>query len=150
MSLISHIILILICANYRKVTCELDHPIGSVFIDDIINTYINIDERLWFLIGSSNQSDIVLDIHKEHLNFFRNSFSIERRRAESYKTNFEKLFGWEVLSLNSEIDFVKNFELHESFDDFSAVETVQMAKTFVGYETIMTNIYNRTVETKFF
>lgn len=105
---------------------------------------------MWTLIGTSNQSDLVVNIHTEHLDFFRNSFSIERRRTESYKANFEKLFGWEVQSLNSELDFVKNFELHDSLDDISADDTIQMAKTYVGYATIMTHIHNRTVESNVF
>lgn len=139
-----------ICVNYRKVMCDRNHTVGSVYIDDITNTYINIEEKLWTLIGTSNQSDLVLNIHTEHLDFFQTSFSIERKRTESYKANFEKLFGWEVQSLNSEIDFVKNFELHDSIDEITADDTIQMAKTYVGYSTIMTNIYNRTVETNVF
>lgn len=136
---------ILISVNYRTVMCERNHTDGSVFIDDIANTYINIEEKLWTLIGTSNQSDLVLNIHTEHLNFFRNSFSIERRRTESYKANMEKVFGWEVQSLNSELEFVKNFELHDTLDEISADDTIQMAKTYVGYTTVMTNVYNRTV-----
>lgn len=144
MLLITRLIVILVGVNYQKITCNSSHTVGSVFIDDITNTYINIEEKLWALIGSSNQSDLVLNIHREHLNFFRNSFSIDRRRTESFKANFEKMFGWEVQSLNSEIEFVKNFGLQDSLDDISD-DSVQMAKTYVGYDTIMANIYNRTV-----
>lgn len=150
MRLITGIIVISICVNHRKVTCERNVTVGSVYIDDITNLYINIEEKLWMLIGSSNQSDLVLNIHTEHLNFFRNSFSIERRRTESYRSDFEKIYGWEVQSLNSELDFVKNFELKDSLDEIIADDSTQMARTYVGYSTIMTSIYNRTVEENVF
>lgn len=150
MLLIIHVILIVICANYRKVMCERNNTVASVYIDDITSTYIDIEEKLWFIIGLKNQSDVVLNIHKEHFTFFQNSFSIDRPRTESYKANIEKLFGWEVQRLNSEINFVKNFGLHESIDEISDDDTVEMAKTYVGYTNLMTIIYNRTVEANFF
>lgn len=149
-SSIVHVILIVICFDSRVVTCEKNYENGSAYVDNIINTYNNLEEKLWFLIGSSNQSDLMLKVHKEHLDFFRNSFSIERRRSENYKNNFETLFGWEVLSLSSEIDFVKNFQLHDSFDELSADETVQMARSYIGYTKTLTTIYNRTVRTNLF
>lgn len=150
MKLITRTFVILICVNYRTVLCEKNYTVGSVYIDDITNKYINIEEKLWALIGSSNQSDIILSIHQEHLNFFRTSFSIERRKTEGYRTSFVRLFGWEVQGLNSEIDFVKSFELHDSIEDITMDDSVQLAKTYVGYSTMMTNIYNRTVETNVF
>ncbi|KAG4078060.1 hypothetical protein HA402_002111 [Bradysia odoriphaga] len=150
MLLITHVILFLICVNYRKVTCDGNHTVASVYVDDITSTYIDIEEKLWFLIGLKNQSDLVLNIHREHLIFFQNSFSLDRPRTESYKANIEKHFGWEVQGLNSEIYFVKNFGLHESIDEISADDTVQMATTYVGYSNLMATIYNRTVETNLF
>lgn len=149
--MITRVIVILIYVNYRTVTCERNHTIGKVYIDDVTNTYLDIEQQLWTLFASkSNQSELVLSIHRKHLHFFQNSFSIERRRTESHKSNFEKLFGWEAQSLNSEIDFVKNFGLHDSFDDISEYDTVQMAESYIRYSTIMANIYNRTMDTNLF
>lgn len=150
MLLIRSALLIVIGICCGEITCRKSQNKESVYIDEMIEAYNNIEERLWSLVGSSNQSDLVLTVHKEHLNFFRKAFTIDRRRAESYKADLEKRYGWEVQSLNWEIDFVRNFELHETIDDISDDSTVQMAKTYVEYSTMLSHIYNCTVEMNLF
>lgn len=150
MKIIDRVIIILICVNCRNIMCEKNDAVGSVYIEDITNSYLNIEQKLWTLIGSSNQSDLVLNIHTEHLNFFQNSFSIERRRTESYKSHFEKLFGWQVVGVNSEMEFVKNFQLHNSIDEILVDESVQMANSYINYGTIIELVYNHTVERNVF
>lgn len=147
---IRNVIFILICMTYRNVTCEIDHSAESVYVDDITRAYIDIEENLWSLIGSSNRSDLVLNIHKDHLLFFRNSFSIYRRRTEKYNSMLWKLFGVEGQYLVSEFNFVKNFLLFESLDDISVNDTVQMAESYELYWTTMNHIYQRVEETNFF
>lgn len=148
--MIASVIIILICVNCGNILCEKNDSVGSVYIDAITSSYFDIEEKLWILIGSSNQSNLVLNIHTEHLQFFQSSFSLERRRTENYKTNYEKLFGWEILGVESEMMFVKSFQLHDSIDEISVDDTIQMANSYVDYGRMIQKVHDVAVETNVF
>lgn len=140
-----HLIVILVLVDWPSIMSE-NQLIGSAYIDAISNEYLAVEETLWNQFENVNQSDLVLKIHTEHLTYFRNSFSIERKRTENFKENFETFFGWEVLGLNSEVEFVRNFELRDAIEDISMDDTIQMAKSYVEYTGIIEKLYNATVD----